>query len=138
MPITHPYGVTSSVASADVALLPASVWSAPAGMLFAYAADTDAWTSTTIVELPAPGIDAFTASSVTESLPAVAVIAPPQVVDAFGVVATTRPDGNASTSAPVSVSAVALAFESVMVSVLGVSTTTLAGAKFLRSLAAMV
>ena len=56
-----------------------------------------------------------------------AVTVPPQVVDAFGVAATTRPDGNVSVRSDCSVAAVATGLLNVIVSVLGVGETTVVG-----------
>src|SRR3982751_956473 len=83
-------------------------------------------TSTVIVHEPPAGSVA-PVSSVTEPEAGTAVSAPPQVVDAFGVAATTRSVGNESTSGAVSDIGVAFASPSVIVSVLGVFTVTVNG-----------
>jgi hypothetical protein len=116
---------TCSVALAGFALAPFEVASAPAAMVFVKLPPEGDTTSTVIVQPPgvaplAAGMERV-AGSVIVAVPAAATSAPApaQLVEAFGVGATTSGTGSESVNGAVSDAALALALVSVMVRVEG-------------------
>ncbi len=126
--------IASSVSVVGLGLLPLLVTNAPAGMVFTKLPPAVARTSTLMMHVPgvpsaaAAGIAAPVFKVTVLALATAVTVPAVHVVLAFGVAAITRFVGNVSTKAAVSVAAVRLLLDTVIVSVLVPPTATVFGA----------